>query len=103
MPAIARGNETDTVASPDGTGPHCVLPTIQATEQCSGNVFINGIGIVREGDMMKHHPGPGCGDHAPTLTSFSSTVKVNGKGVGRVGDAYSGHIITSGSPNGNCG
>jgi len=102
MPAIARGNETDTVASPDGTGPHCALPTTQATEQCSGNVFINDIGIVREGDMMKHHPGPGCGDHAPTLTSFSSTVKVNGKGVGRVGDDYSGHIITSGSPNGNC-
>jgi len=103
MAAIARGKEADTVASPDGTGPKCALPTIQATEQCSSNVLINGIGIVRAGDYMKHHPGPGCGDHAPTLTSFSSTVKVNGKGVGRVGDDYAGHVITSGSGNGNCG
>jgi uncharacterized Zn-binding protein involved in type VI secretion len=103
MAAIARGNETDTVASPDGTGPICALPTTQATEQCSGNVLINGIGIVREGDYMKHHPGPGCGDHAPTLSSFSSTVKANGKGVGRVGDDYAGHVITSGSGNANAG
>jgi len=33
------------------------------------------------------------------LTSFSSTVFVNGKGVGRQGDQYSGHTLTSGSGN----
>jgi len=34
-----------------------------------------------------------------SLTSFSSTVFVNGKGVGRKGDEYSGHTLTSGSGN----
>jgi hypothetical protein len=33
------------------------------------------------------------------LTSFSSSVFVNGKGVGRIGDEYSGHTISSGSSN----
>lgn len=100
MPAVARDNEDDTVASPDGSGYQCGSPTIQATEVGSSNVFINGFGAVREGDPMKEHPGPGCSPHAPTLSSSSPNVFVNGKGLGRLGDAYGGnHIITSGSSN----
>lgn len=99
MPAVARGNGTDSVATPHGTGKNCNSPTTQATAACSGNVFVNGIGVVREGDAMKSHPAPGCVPHAPGLSSFSSTVKVNGKGVGRKGDEYTGHTISSGSGN----
>jgi uncharacterized Zn-binding protein involved in type VI secretion len=100
MPAVARGNSDDTVASPDGTGYQCESPTTQSTDQCSGNVFINGIGAVRQGDDMIPHPEPGCSTHAPPLTSCSRNVFVNGRGIGRKGDAYGGdHIITSGSGN----
>jgi uncharacterized Zn-binding protein involved in type VI secretion len=97
MPGIARKSGTDSVASPDGTGDGCASPTTQATDAGSNDVIVNGIGAVRQGDSMKTHPGPGCGPHAPTLSSFSSTVIVNGKGVGRLNDAYNGHTITSAS------
>jgi hypothetical protein len=40
-----------------------------------------------------------CVSHVVALTSFSSSVFVNGKGVGRIGDEYSGHTISSGSSN----
>jgi uncharacterized Zn-binding protein involved in type VI secretion len=43
--------------------------------------------------------GIACVPHQVPLTKFSSTVFVNGKGVGRKGDEYSGHTITSGSSN----
>jgi len=36
--------------------------------------------------------------HTVPLTTYSSTVYANGKNVGRKGDQYSGHTITSGSP-----
>lgn len=97
MPGIARKSGTDTVASPDGTGFNCASPTTQATAAGSDDVIVNGIGAVRQSDAMKTHPAPGCGPHAPTLSSFSSTVIVNGKGVGRLGDSYNGHSITSAS------
>jgi uncharacterized Zn-binding protein involved in type VI secretion len=97
MPGIARKNGVDTVASPDGTGVGCGSPTTQATDVGSDDVIVNGIGAVRESDAMNTHPGPGCSPHAPTLSTFSSTVYVNGKRVGRLGDAYNGHVITSAS------
>lgn len=98
MPAVARMDGKDSVASPDGSGDGCGSPTTQATNQGSANVFVNGIGVVREDDAMKTHSGPGCVPHAPKLTTFSSSVFVNGKGIGRKDDGYNGHIITSGSP-----
>lgn len=97
MPGVARKSGTDSVASPDGTGDNCASPTTQATDAGSNDVIVNGIGAVRQGDAMKTHPAPGCGPHAPTLSSFSSTVIVNGKGVGRLNDSYNGHTITSAS------
>lgn len=103
MPGAARKSGTDTVASPDGSGPGCGSPTTQATDVGSDDVIVNGIGAVRQGDAMKTHPGPGCSPHAPTLTTHSSTVIVNGKGIGRLGDAYNGHTISSASADVICG
>jgi uncharacterized Zn-binding protein involved in type VI secretion len=99
MPAVARKDSKDTVASPDGSGICCASPSTQSTDKGSSNVFVNTIGAVREGDAMITHPYPGpcCNPHAPTLSSFSSTVFVNGKGIGRLGDDYSQHVISSGS------
>ena len=104
MPAVARGKGTDTVDTDHGTGRNCRSATVQTTDGCSPDVFVNGIGVVREGDPVITHPAAGCSDHAPGLGSFSATVKVNGKGLGRVGDNYpGGHIISSGSEDVNAG
>ena len=97
MPEVARKDSVDSVSSPDGSGSGCGSPTTQSTDIGSGDVFCNGIGVVRESDGMISHPGPGCPPHAPTLSTYSSTVFINGKGCGRKGDEYSAHIITSGS------
>ena len=96
MPAIARKDGTDTIATNHG----CDSTTV--TKEGSTNVFVNGKGAVRAGDLCEIHTipsGPSCVPHQVSLTSFSSTVFVNGKGIGRKGDEYSGHILTSGSSN----
>jgi len=99
MPKVARKGSTDSVSSPDGTGNNCASPTTQSTDAGSSDVFINGVGVVRDGDAMVSHPQPGCTPHAPTLDTFSPNVYADGKKIGRLGDAYSGHTITSGSSN----
>lgn len=103
---VARGNGVDTVASATGSGPLCTAPSTTATAACSGDVRVNGTGVVREGDAVASHPQTGCGPEAPTLSSFSSTVRANGKWLGRKGDNYAGdgsNIITSGSGDVNAG
>ena len=68
----------------------------------SGNVFVNGIPWSRQGDNNTGHvlPGAPCPGHSAPITSGSSTVKVNGLGAGRVGDAISGCTkVAAGSPN----
>lgn len=102
MPAVARKDKRDQVTSPHGTGPECESETIYHTDEGSDNVFINKIGVVREGDKMEAHPKPGCTTHTPTLKSFSAKVYVNGKRIGRIGDAYileGVHPIKTGSSN----
>ena len=104
MPGIARKSGTDTVNTVHGAtgGSRCnIAPTTTATSGGSSNVFVNGIGVVRDGDAVaSHNNGSACITHAPGLASFSSTVKVNGKGVGRLNDTYScGAKITSASGN----
>lgn len=104
MPGIARKDAVDKVQSPDGTGSGCNSPLLSYTQEGSTNVFINSVGVVREGDAMQTHPGPGCSPHAPVLASFSPNVFVNGLRVGRLGDYYiapgSGqHPIISASTN----
>ena len=115
MPAAARGDTTETVntvhpasgdANPLDSIQCDVAPIVTSTNECSDNVFVNTIGAVREGDKVTAHPFPssGCQTHEPVLTSFSGTVRINGKGAGRNGDVYGcGATITSGSANVNIG
>lgn len=69
----------------------------------SPNVFVNGIAWSRQGDVNTVHLLPGspvCPPHAAPITSGSSTVKVNGLGAGRVGDAITSCTsVAAGSPN----
>lgn len=96
MPAAARGSSTDDVE----TGHGC--DAVTKTLECSGDVFINNIGVVRRGDLNQVHLYPsgedGCSSHQVPLTTFSVNVFVNYKNVGRVGDDYTGEVIVSGSP-----
>jgi len=66
------------------------------------NVFANGIPISRQGDVNTGHKKPGspCPSHAAPIAAGSSTVKVNSKGCGRIGDAISGCTsVAAGSGN----
>lgn len=104
MPPAARALGTDTVFSKTGTGKKCPRPRTTATGGGSGDTYFNGIPAVRQGDMVAPHPAGGCGPDVSSLTSYSSKVFVNGKGVGRIGDEYTGdNIITSGSTDIFCG
>ena len=91
MPAVTRIGDSDVG--------HC-SGMVRAAG--SGNVFVNGIAVSRQGDNNTVHllpPGP-CGSHAAAISSGSSTVKINGKGCGRVGDGISGCTsVAAGSPN----
>lgn len=100
MAEVSRGDGVDVVQSLTGSGPFCLSPLITSTDECSDDVFANKTGIVREEDKVAPHPAAGCGPDESVLTTFSSTVFVNGKGVGRKGDEYTlDNIIITGSPN----
>jgi uncharacterized Zn-binding protein involved in type VI secretion len=68
----------------------------------SSDVFINGIGVSRQDDNNTSHLLPGgddCPSHSAPITTGSTTVFVNGKGIGRVGDAITGCTsVSAGSP-----
>lgn len=101
MPAVSR--QGDQVLSVDGTGYQCGSPMQTSVgEVNSKKVYANGILIVVEGNKVSPHPKGGCSTDESVLTSFSSKVKIGGKGVGRVGDKYesmSSNTITQGSSN----
>lgn len=91
MPAATRIGDADST--------HCSGMTRAVG---SSNVLVNGIGWSREGDNNTSHllPGSPCPSHTAPIASGSSTVKVNSKGAGRVGDAISGCTsVAEGSPN----
>ena len=91
MPAVTRIGDADVA--------HCSGMT---RAQGSGNVFCNGIPVSRQGDNNTGHllPGVPCPSHAAPIASGSSTVFVNGKGCGRIGDAISGCTsVAEGSSN----
>jgi uncharacterized Zn-binding protein involved in type VI secretion len=91
MPAVTRVGDADVA--------HC---SGMARAVGSGNVFVNGIPVSRQGDVNTGHllPGSPCPSHSAPIAAGSSTVKVNGKGAGRVGDAISGCTsVAAGSPN----
>lgn len=100
MAEAARGDGVDVVQSQTGSGLNCAFPLITATDECSPDVFVNGIGLVREGDRVAPHPFVGCGPDESVLTTFSSTVYANGKRAGRKGDQYTpDNTIITGSTN----
>ena len=91
MPAVTRIGDADVA--------HCSGMTRAVG---SGDVFANGIGISRQGDVNTVHllPGAPCPPHSAPIASGSSTVFVNGKGCGRVGDGISGCTsVAAGSGN----
>ena len=91
MPAITRIGDADVT--------HCSAMT---RAEGSANVFVNGIAWSRQGDVNTVHllPGVPCPAHAAPIASGSSTVKVNTKGAGRIGDGISGCTsVAAGSSN----
>lgn len=91
MPAATRIGDADI--------PHC---SGMVRAQGSPNVFVNGIPWSRQGDVNTPHlkPPDPCLPHAAPIAIGSTTVKVNGKGAGRIGDAISGcTAVAAGSPN----
>ena len=91
MPAVTRIGDADVA--------HC-SGMVRAVG--SGNVFANGIPVSRQGDVNTVHllPGTPCPPHAAPITAGSSTVKVNKKGCGRVGDGITAcTAVAAGSPN----
>ena len=93
MPAVCRGNSVDSDVT------HCSTPMRSAL---SPDVHVNGTGISREGDNNTTHllPGAPCPSHAAPIASGSSTVKINNKGCGRIGDGISACTsVASGSSN----
>ena len=91
MPAATRIGDADVA--------HCSGMT---RAEGSPNVFVNGIPWSRQGDINTVHllPGTPCPAHTAPISSGSSTVKVNGRGAGRVGDAISGCTsVAAGSSN----
>ena len=79
----------------------------------SNNVFVNGIGVSRQGDINTPHlgqphlpseaggPHPNCTPRQDFIAVGSRTVFVNGKGCGRIGDKISGFgtSVSEGSQN----
>lgn len=91
MPAVTRLGDTCTG--------HGAFPPRPSTSG-SPNVNVNGIPVHRQGDSWAVHcdPSPSC--HGSVLDSGSSTVKVNGKDMGRVGDPVAcGSSVATGSNN----
>jgi uncharacterized Zn-binding protein involved in type VI secretion len=91
MPAVTRIGDADVA--------HC-SGMVRAVG--SGNVFVNNKPVSRQGDVNTVHllPGSPCPAHAAPIAAGSSTVKVNNKGCGRVGDGLSGcTAVAAGSPN----
>ena len=68
----------------------------------SDNVFVNGIGWSRMGDLNTPHKyGSKCKkSHSAPIATGSTSVFINGRGAGRVGDAIAGcTIVATGSEN----
>ena len=91
MPAVTRIGDADVA--------HCSGMTRAVG---SGNVFANGIGISRQGDVNTVHllPGAPCPPHSAPISTGSTTVFVNDDGAGRVGDGITACTsVAAGSPN----
>lgn len=91
MPAATRIGDRDVT--------HC---SGMVRAQGSPNVFVNNIPWSRQGDVNTVHllPGSPCPSHAAPITRGSTTVYVNNRGAGRIGDAITACTsVAQGSPN----
>lgn len=80
MPKVARISDLC-------TGHGCFPP--RAATGASPDVYAEGLATHRQGDGWAAHGCPGCVSHAGSLASGSSTVFVNGRELGRIGDPVS--------------
>jgi uncharacterized Zn-binding protein involved in type VI secretion len=90
MPAVTRHQDADV--------PHCSGMTRAGH---SSDVIVNGRGVSRKGDNNTGHllPGSPCPSHAAPITTGSTTVFANNKGVGRIGDGITACTsVAQGSP-----
>lgn len=73
-----------------GSGHACHFPATPAIS-ASGNVYVEGIAAVRQGDAYAPHACPTCPapPHPRSLSAGSGSVFINGKPAGRVGDNIS--------------
>jgi len=102
MPLVARGDSTATVVCDHGLPlpsipTPCGSPSTQTSNECSPNVFVVGVGVVRNGDAMIVHPTAPCPPHAPPCNTYSPNVFANGKEIARISDTYAGpgtHVIS---------
>lgn len=80
-----------------GSGHSCWPP--RPNSEASGDVFVNGIAMHREGDAWEPHTCPAIPEtHGSVLASGSSTVFINGKGAARIGDPVAcGSVCAEGS------
>jgi uncharacterized Zn-binding protein involved in type VI secretion len=96
MPAVCR------VGDSLSTGHICSASTTIASPNTDGSVRANGIAIIVVGAPTVAHPfppNPPCAPHVANLNAGSSSVFINGKRVGRVGDSADAGAMTSGSSN----
>ncbi len=95
MPKVSR--EGDELS----TGHACVATTVLDTPGQS-TVFANSILIARQTDPTVSHPfppAPPCAPHVANVNVGSSTVRVCGLPIARVGDSTDAGAMTKGSSN----
>ena len=93
MPAVCRGDAVDADVV------HCSTPR---RLDRSPDVFVNGTGISRQGDNNTPHllPGVPCPLHQAPITTGSTTVFINNRGCGRIGDGVTACTsVATGSSN----
>lgn len=94
MPAVCR------VGDSLSTGHACTGTTTIASSATDGSVKANGINIIVIGAPTVSHaapPNPPCPPHVRFLNAGSSTVRINGIAIGRIGDSADAGAMTSGS------
>ena len=95
MPAVSRKGEQLS------TGHICAGTTILDTPGQS-TVFANSILIARQTDPTVSHPfppGPPCAPHVANVNVGSTTVRVCGLPIARIGDSTDAGALTTGSGN----
>lgn len=91
MPAVCRIGDADIA--------HC---SGMVRSQGSPDVFVNGVAVSRQGDRNTPHllPGTPCPSHTAVIAVGSTSVFINNRGCGRIGDALTACTqVAQGSPN----